>query len=272
MGQRDSYSLCILYIQVSLRKDFCLYQSTNSSSDICDQKFDKHVERCKVRPLPSGMISTTEAIIAFICWLPVTLIVTWMTMGPAATASFVPVWVLSTIYPFMKRIMPFPQVVLGAIIGGAVFPGWVGVTGDLNNMSQALPLFFATATWVVYFDVFYAMQDRPDDMKIGLNSLAIFLGNNIQVPLAVLCASQVILFAITAVQAELSLIFWVLGLGVWMVSVPWHIMTLDLKDRNSGGVVFKRNIKLGLYLTVVSLVELFVVRVYDVNWALVKLK
>ena len=60
-----------------------------------------------------------------------------------------PVWVLSTIYPFMKRVTSFPQIVLGAIIGAAVFPGWASVTGDLATLSQGLPLFFANASWVV---------------------------------------------------------------------------------------------------------------------------
>ncbi|KAJ5951551.1 uncharacterized protein N7479_009964 [Penicillium vulpinum] len=245
----------------------CLSLANECISDICDQKLDKHVERCKIRPLPAGMINTSEAIVAFICWLPITLSITWGTLGPAVTAGFIPVWVLSTIYPFMKRIMPFPQVVLGAIIGGAVFPGWVGITGDLKNLDQALPLFFATAAWVVYFDVFYATQDRPDDEKIGVKSLAVLMGNNVQLLLAVLGALQVLLFAVTALRADMSLIFWVMGLGVWMVSMPWHILSLDLTDRRSGGRIFKSNIKLGLYLTGVSLLELFVVRVYHVSLA-----
>ncbi|KAJ6142505.1 UbiA-like prenyltransferase [Penicillium samsonianum] len=256
-------------IWASVTATHCAFCTFN---DICDQKLDKHVERCKVRPLPAGMISTSEAIVAFICWLPITLAVTWGTLGPAVTAGFIPVWVLSTIYPFMKRIMPFPQVVLGAIIGGAVFPGWVGITGDLKGLDQALPLFFATASWVVYFDVFYATQDRPDDEKIGVKSLAVLMGKNVQILLAVLGALQVLLFAVTALRADMSLIFWVLGLGVWMVNVPWHILSLDLKDRHSGGRIFKSNIKLGLYLTGVSLLELFVVRVYDVSLANMKME
>lgn len=211
------------------------------------------------------MIKPSEAILAFICWLPFTFWVTWATLGPVVTISFVPVWVLSTIYPFMKRITPFPQVVLGAIIGGAVFPGWAGITGKLEGLDQALPLFFATASWVIYFDVFYATQDRPDDEKIGVKSLAVLMGKNVWMLLTVLGALQVVLFAITALRADLSLIFWVLGLGVWVVSVPWHILSLDLKDRESGGRVFKNNIKLGLYFTGVSLLELFAVRVYHVT-------
>ncbi|OQE41429.1 hypothetical protein PENCOP_c005G03379 [Penicillium coprophilum] len=93
------------------------------------------------------------------------------------------------------------------------------------------------------------------------------MGRNAQTLLAVLGALQVLLFAVTALRADMSLIFWVLGLGVWMVGMPWHILSLDLTDRHSGSRIFKSNIKLGLYLTGVSLLELFAVRVFDISLA-----
>lgn len=235
-----------------------------SASDIVDRNLDLHVERCKVRPIPAGLISTLNAILAFLAWIPIALGITYMTLGPAATLGFIPVWVLSTIYPFMKRVIPFPQVVLGAIIGGAVFPGWAGVTGEIGMESilKAMPLFAATATWVVYFDVFYATQDRADDAKIGVKSLAVLLGRDVWIFLSALGLLQVVFFAFTAMVANLSLIFWVLGLGVWTLSIPRHIWALDLENRTSGGKIFKANIKLGLYLTGVMLLELASTRVY----------
>ncbi len=57
------------------------------------------------------------------------------------------------------------------------------------------------------------------------------------------------------------MIFWVFGLGVWAVNIPWHLLSLDLKDRKSGGKIFKANIMLGLYMTIVTVIELMVTRV-----------
>jgi 4-hydroxybenzoate polyprenyltransferase len=162
----------------------------------------------------------------------------------------------------MKRLIPFPQVVLGGIIGGAVFPGWIAITKQLDDLGDALPLFWATFCWVVYFDLFYATQDAPDDKKIGVKSLAVLLGGRIHVALAGLGLVQVICFVLTAAKADLSLIFWVLGISVWALNIPWHIISLDLNDRSSGGRIFKANIKLGLYMTGTSLVELAVTRVH----------
>lgn len=60
----------------------------------------------------------------------------------------------------------------------------------------------------------------------------------------------------------MSIIFWVFGLGVWAVNIPWHVLSLDQGNRNSGGKIFKANIMLGLYMTAITLVELLVTRVY----------
>ncbi|KAK7718826.1 hypothetical protein SLS57_005936 [Botryosphaeria dothidea] len=246
----------------------CWYPAA-TPSDICDVNFDKQVERCKVRPLPAGMLSVREAYVALLAWIPVVFGVTYLTLGEAGVWTFTPVWALSTIYPFMKRVIPFPQIVLGAVIGGAVFPGWASVTGDLTTLSQALPLFFATASWVVYFDLFYAeqspsdeelQQDRPDDIKAGVKSLAVLLGDRAHIFLAFLGILQIVFFVMTGLRAQMSLVFWVLGLGVWTVNVIWHVASLDLNDRKSGGKIFKANIMLGLYMTGISVLELAVSR------------
>ncbi|KAK6008857.1 hypothetical protein QM012_000760 [Aureobasidium pullulans] len=230
-------------------------------NDLCDSELDKHVERCKVRPIPAGMITRAEAAAAFIVWVPINLIATWFLLGKNGVISFTPIWILSLIYPFMKRVIPFPQVVLGAIIGGAVFPGWVAITKSLDGLAAALPLFAATATWVVYFDVFYATQDSPDDRAIGVKSLAVLMGKHVWILLSGLGVLQIALLGVTAAHADLSPVFWVFGVGVWTLSVPRHIVSFDIGDRKSGGRIFRANIKLGLYLTGVSLAELLFMRV-----------
>ncbi|KAL8663149.1 MAG: hypothetical protein Q9202_004081 [Teloschistes flavicans] len=229
--------------------------------DICDGGFDAHVERCRTRPLPAGMLSYSEAILTFLAWIPIVLATTYYTLGENGLITFAPVWLLSLIYPFMKRLIPYPQLVLGAIIGAAVFPGWSAITGSLDGMDRAVPLFAATFSWVVYFDVFYAMQDREDDAKIGVKSLAVLLGNRTWIFLALLGFLQVAFFAITAIKAHMSWIFWIFGLGVWAINIPCHVFSLDMMNRKSGGQIFKANIMLGLYMTGIAMVELLVTRV-----------
>lgn len=78
--------------------------------------------------------------------------------------------------------------------------------------------------------------------------------------LAFLGLLQVTFFTITGLRAQMSPVFWILGLGVWTVNVIWHVASLDLNNRKSGGKIFKANIMLGLYMTVISVLELAVSR------------
>jgi 4-hydroxybenzoate polyprenyltransferase len=251
-------------IWASVTATHCTFCTFN---DICDRNLDAHVDRCKTRPLPAGMISLPEAIGAFIAWMFASLYITRFTLGEPAVAAFVPIWVLSAVYPFMKRLVPFPQLVLGAVIGAAVFPGWAAVTREPLDMwagtvaSDALPLFAAGFCWVVYFDIFYATQDAPDDKAIGVLSMAVLLGDKVKLFLGTLGVLQVAFWAVAAHAARLSTFFWITGVGVWAANIPWHLKTLNLSDRNSGGKVFKANIMLGLYMSALTVVELALTRV-----------
>lgn len=103
-------------------------------------------------------------------------------------------------------------------------------------------------------------QDRPDDIKAGVKSLAVLLGDNVHYFLGFLGFLQVAFFTLTGLRAEMSPVFWILGLGVWAVNVVWHVVSLDLSNRKSGGKIFKANIMLGLYMTGISILELAVSR------------
>lgn len=226
---------------------------------------DKDVQRTKRRPLPSGMISYREALAVFIAWIPIIFAVTYYTLGSAAIITFFPIWLLGVIYPLMKRIMPFPHLVIGVIHGAFVFCGWVSVADSLDGWMKGIPLFAAVMVWVIYFDVFYATQDYEDDRKIGVQSLVVVLGEKTWVLVTFLGLLQIALFVLTAFMANVSYFFWVFGVGVWALNIPWHLRSLDLRDHKSGGKIFRANILLGLYMTVVALLEMLSTRVY-MHW------
>lgn len=87
------------------------------------------------------------------------------------------------------------------------------------------------------------------------------LGDDVPVFLGYLGAIQIALFSLTAFRANMSALFWVLGIGAWTLNVPYHILALNINDPRSGGRIFKANIMLGLYFTVVAVAELMVIRV-----------
>nr|A0A455LRX2.1 RecName: Full=Polyprenyl transferase atnF; AltName: Full=Arthripenoid biosynthesis cluster protein F [Arthrinium sp.]AYO60879.1 UbiA-like polyprenyl transferase AtnF [Arthrinium sp.] len=226
---------------------FCLW------NDICDRDFDGKVARTRDRPLPSGMVTLTEAMWVFVLGVFASMGVTYWLLGADVTLTMVPIWVLSFIYPLCKRIIWAPQVVLGLTMALCVLPPWVAVRKN-SGSAGLLPasLFGAIFCWLVYLDLIYASQDRPDDQKAGVKSLAIFLGDYLKAGLTVLGVLQVVCFVLAASEASAGFLLWVFGIAVWSASVPWSIMSLDTRDRKSGGRIFLVNAILGIYMAAVS--------------------
>lgn len=146
-------------------------------NDIADRDLDAQVERTRSRPLPSGQIRARHAALFLVAQALVGLAVLLQFNGTAilvGIASLVPV----AIYPFMKRVMPVPQAVLGLAFAWGALMGWVAVFGRLD--APALLLYAGTIAWVVGYDTIYAVQDIEDDEIAGIRSSARFFGRRMR--------------------------------------------------------------------------------------------
>ncbi len=83
------------------------------------------------------------------------------------------------IYPFMKRITDWPQLVLGFAFSWGALMGWAQEFDDLDG--PAIMLFLGSVCWVIGYDTIYAHQDREDDALVGVRSTARLFGENTQV-------------------------------------------------------------------------------------------
>jgi 4-hydroxybenzoate polyprenyltransferase len=79
------------------------------------------------------------------------------------------------LYPLAKRVFPVPQLVLSVAWGFAVLIPWAAVTDTLEL--PAWVLWLAVVLWTLGFDTVYAMPDREDDRRVGVNSAALFFGD-----------------------------------------------------------------------------------------------
>ena len=95
------------------------------------------------------------------------------------------------IYPFMKRITYWPQIVLGLAFSWGALMGWAGAFGRLDL--PALLLYAGSISWVIGYDTIYAHQDREDDALIGIKSTALLFGPRTKPMLALFYAIAVIL-------------------------------------------------------------------------------
>lgn len=142
-------------------------------NDFADRKVDGHVKRTQHRPLPSGRVTSKEALGLFII-LAVSSFLLVLTMNPLTIKlSFVGVF-LAFIYPFMKRFTHLPQLFLGLAFSWSIPMAWAAQSGELPVMVWFI--FAINALWTIAYDTQYAMVDRDDDLKIGIKSTAILFG------------------------------------------------------------------------------------------------
>jgi 4-hydroxybenzoate polyprenyltransferase len=143
-------------------------------NDFADRDIDPHVKRTRGRPLASRQISPYEALGLFGALV---LIALWLVMQLDTRTvyySFVGA-ALTVSYPFMKRFFALPQFWLGAAFGWAVPMVFVATLGGVPRMGWLL--FIVTLLWAGVYDTQYAMVDRDDDLKIGVQSTAIAFGD-----------------------------------------------------------------------------------------------
>lgn len=142
-------------------------------NDYADRHFDGRVERTQARPLISGAVTSKEALRLFTILVLVSFMLV-LTLDYFTIALSVVALLLAMIYPFTKRYIQIPQVVLGAAFAWAIPMAFAAIRGEIPMLAWGL--FVATVLWAVAYDTFYAMVDRDDDLVIGVKSTAILFG------------------------------------------------------------------------------------------------
>ncbi len=200
-------------------------------NDLWDRNLDPLVERTKNRPLAARSLSITTGIvvgiISLICAAGLALYLNPLTFWLCVAA--VPVIVF---YPSAKRFFPVPQLVLSIAWGFAVLISWTAVSCSSSSTLSCIPnsawwLWGATLLWTLGFDTVYAMSDREDDLKVGINSSAIFFGKYTTLAVGFCFAATAGFLAQLGWIMQLKLGFW-LSLGVAIIFWGWQYYILDL--------------------------------------------
>jgi len=142
-------------------------------NDFADRHFDHAVQRTANRPLAQQRISEKEALAVFVVLSLLAFILVLMLNRLSLYLSFVAI-AIAIIYPFMKRVTYFPQVILGAAFSMAIPMAFAAVQGEIPRVAWLL--YVANLLWVLAYDTYYGMVDRKDDLKIGIKSTAILFG------------------------------------------------------------------------------------------------
>jgi 4-hydroxybenzoate polyprenyltransferase len=213
-------------------------------NDIVDRDLDRSVERTRSRPIPSGQVSVFRAAIFLVLQSLVGLVVL-LTFNVFTIALGIASLAIVAVYPFMKRITYWPQIVLGLAFSWGALMGWAAFFGGL-----ALPpllLYAGAIAWVIGYDTIYAHQDREDDALIGIKSTALLFGERTRPVLALFYAIAVVLIAAAGVTAGAGAIFG-FGLLAFAAHLAWQVFRLDIGDPDLCLAIFKSDRDAGLIL------------------------
>jgi 4-hydroxybenzoate polyprenyltransferase len=197
-------------------------------NDVADRDFDKHVKRTAERPVTSGRIGVKEALLlgAVLALIAFMLVLTLRTETIAW--SFVAMAV-AVAYPYAKRFVAMPQAVLGVAFSFGIPMAFASVTGEVPSIAWALLL--GNLFWVLAYDTEYAMVDRDDDLRIGMKTSAITLG---QWDVAAVMFFYVAFLAVWGVVLDASeKPLLLVGLAVAALQAAWHFWLI--KDRSRDG-------------------------------------
>jgi 4-hydroxybenzoate polyprenyltransferase len=213
-------------------------------NDIADRDLDAQVERTRSRPLPSGQVRPRAAAAFLVAQTLVGLVVLLQFNETAilvGMASLIPV----AIYPFMKRVMPVPQLVLGLAFSWGALMGWVALFGRIDP--PALLLYAGTIAWVVGYDTIYAVQDIEDDAIAGIRSSARFFGDRLRLAVGLCYGLAVLLVGLAAWRVGVGPAG-ALGIALFGAHLARQVMRLDGADGRGALGLFRSNRDAGLIL------------------------
>src|SRR5215469_8953100 len=213
-------------------------------NDITDRDLDAKVERTRSRPIPAGQVSVKQALVFMVAQALIGLAVL-LQFNRFAVATGIASLLIVAVYPFMKRITWWPQIVLGLAFSWGALMGFAVTFGRLD--ATALVLYAGSISWVIGYDTIYAHQDTEDDALIGIKSTARLFGARTAQALVVFYGLAVLLIGVAFKLAGSGLAAWI-GLAVFAAHLGWQVRRLDTSDPALCKRLFYSNREAGLIL------------------------
>jgi len=173
-------------------------------NDIVDKDIDPSVERTKTRPLASQSVSIGEAYFLLLMLLSIALTLV-LQLNLSSFFWALGGLLITVIYPFCKRFFSAPQLILGFAFSWSI--PMVYAANNLVLNTEASLLWLSVGLWIVMYDTFYALVDKEDDLKIGINSTAILFGKRVGLITVLLQSSVILLWVLVGLLYGLNFIY-----------------------------------------------------------------
>ncbi|MDG1074628.1 MAG: 4-hydroxybenzoate octaprenyltransferase [Methylophilaceae bacterium] len=215
-------------------------------NDIADRHYDGHVERTQNRPIVNGEVSVKEALFLasglsvmaffFVCFLnAMTIILSIIALFLAAT------------YPLTKRFLAIPQAYLGVAFGFGIPMAFAAIQNQIPLIAWSL--FISNIFWAIAYDTAYAMVDRDDDVKIGIESSALFFGKYDVFAIIVCYALMLGLFVYVGWQMAFEHTYFI-GLLATSGLIAWQYQMIRARGKSDCFRAFIANNWIGLSLLI----------------------
>ena len=219
-------------------------------NDIIDRDIDKNIVRTERRPLASKRISLIEAFFLLIIFLIISFLLLLQFNYAAIIVGLLSIPFV-ILYPFMKRVTYWPQIILGIVFSWGVLIVAIQFNGIIT--SQFFILYIGCVFWTLGYDTVYAYQDRKDDIVQGIKSTAVFFGENGRIFVALCYFIVILIFGYLGWNSSKSLfsviIIAMIGICTYIAIQKWDINSLE-----SSNFYFRQNntfaIMLFLYLQI----------------------
>jgi 4-hydroxybenzoate polyprenyltransferase len=213
-------------------------------NDITDRDLDAKVERTRSRPIPAGQVSVPQAL-AFLVVQALIGLAVLLQFNRFAIMTGIASLIIVVIYPFMKRITWWPQVVLGLAFSWGALMGFAVILERIDL--TAVTLYLGSIAWVIGYDTIYAHQDAEDDALIGIKSTARLFGAATHRVLVGFYTLAVLLIGLALMLGAVRWPAWI-GLIAFAVHLIWQIRQLDISDPALCKRIFHSNRDAGLLL------------------------
>jgi 4-hydroxybenzoate polyprenyltransferase len=216
---------------VVMRAAGCVY------NDIVDRDIDARVARTRSRPLPSGQV-TLHAAASFMVLLSLIGLAVLISFNTFTILLGLGVLPVVALYPFVKRVSDWPQLVLGLAFNWGALMGWAAVLGRLDWAPAVL--YAGAVCWTIGYDTIYAHQDREDDGVLGLRSTALKFGGATKPAVGLLYLLAWAGITAAGILADAGLVF-LLGMALAGAHLAWQVLTLDIDDQENCLARFRSN-------------------------------
>jgi 4-hydroxybenzoate polyprenyltransferase len=216
-------------------------------NDIVDRDIDAQVERTRARPLAAGTVGVFGALVflALLCLIGLAVLLAFdrftIYLGLVSL-------LLVAIYPFMKRVTHWPQLVLGLAFNWGALMGWSAAHGGALGLAPVL-LYLGGVAWTIGYDTIYAHQDKQDDAIVGVKSTALLFGARTRLAVAGFYAGALLFWALAIGLAAPWWPAWA-GLAAAALHMAWQVATLDTADPANCLARFRANVAVGWALLV----------------------